>query len=231
MGTLLTALVSALLLGALGCAGDGGGIRVGSERSFDGLVRVKNPGFSAAWVREDFDLSGYSKVMLEGAGIEYQPMASVGSVRQQFPLSETAIRRIGEIMERAFRTEMARSTRFQLTEQPGPDVLLLWGGLLNVVSYVPPERTGRDDVFLRRLGEATLVIELRDSESRATLARIMDRRALEPVSGSRADSVNGLGEVRELANSWARLVRRRLDEAPSLREKETRQEAEDAAAR
>jgi len=218
MRTFLMVLIAASLLGSLGCASDGGGgIRLGSERSFDGLVKVENARVSAAWVRPDFDLSGYTRVMLEGAGIEFRPVERAGAGRRQFPLSDNATRRIGEIMESAFRDELARSDRFELTDAPGPDVLILWGGLLDVVSFVPPRTSGRDDVVLRRLGEATLVIELRDSESRATLARIMDRRPLESVSGGfRANSVNGFGEFRQLARSWARLVRRRLDEAPTL---------------
>ena len=223
MRWLSTIFLAAVLLASAGCGAGGGGgrsITVGDERSFDGLLRVQSArDVSAVWVREDFDLSGYTKVMLQDAGIEYKPVSSSpGRGRKQFPLSENALRRIEEIMVEAFTKEMASSERFQLVEGPGTDVLLLWGGLINVVSYTPPQQAGRDDVFLRRLGEATLVLELRDSQSRATLARVMDRRALEqPVGGFRANSVNGFGEMRNLARSWARLVRRRLDEAPSLR--------------
>ena len=109
--------------------------------------------------------------------------------------------------------------RFELTEETGPDVLLVWGGLLDVVSFVPPAASGRGDIFLQRIGEATLVVELRDSSSNATLARVLDRRAAERTSGAMMAShtVTNTAEVRRLARRWARLLRQRLDEAPTLR--------------
>jgi len=209
-----------------GCASNGstrnrGEIEIGDGKSFDGLLEVANSSASAAWVRPDFDLSGYSRVRLEGAGIEYRPVRSGSGSRfanKGFPVSPSAQTRLADIMRDAFEQELARSKRFALTEEIGPDVLTVWGGLLDVVSFAPPQQAGRNDVFLRRLGEATLVIELRDSESKATLARMMDRRALERTNrgGMRSNSVNNWGDVRRLAISWARLLRQRLDDSPTL---------------
>jgi hypothetical protein len=210
-----------------GCASSGGGgrkLEVSDDKSFDGLLEVTNSSASKAWVRPDFDLSGYSRVRLEGAGIEFRPVRDrPGSMRasgEAQSMSQTAQTRLAEIMRKAFEKELARSERFELTEEVAPDVLTIWGGLLDVVSFVPPQRAGRDDIYLRRVGEATLVIELRDSESNATLMRILDRRAAERSPGSIMNSnpVSNTADVRRLANAWARLFRQRLDElrAPSL---------------
>lgn len=197
---------------------------LGSEESFDGLRRVENARASAAWMRPDFDISGYTRVRLEGAGIEFRPVrgggaARRGSGRAEFPVSEQQEARLVEIVSSAFREELARSERFELVEENGPDVLTLWVGLLDVVSFVPPERPGRGDIFLSSVGEATLVIELRDSQSHATLARAMDRRAAGRASGTvtRSSPVTTWAEVRRVAQQWARLVRIRLDEAPDWR--------------
>jgi hypothetical protein len=96
-------------------------------------------------------------------------------------------------------------------------VLLVWGGLLDVLSFVPPATSGRGDIILRRVGEATLVVELRDSESNTVLARVLDRRAAEQVSGRMvSNTVNNTAELRRLAKRWARLLRQRLEEAPTL---------------
>jgi len=210
-----------------GCASDGsarnrGKIEIGDGESFDGLLEVTNSSASAAWVRRDFDLSGYSRVRLEGAGIEYRPVRSgsrrLGSANEGFPVSPSAQARLVDVMRKAFEQELARSKRFALTEEIGPGVLTVWAGLLDVVSFAPPQRAGRNDIFLRRLGEATLVIELRDSESNATLARVMDRRALENMTrgGTHSNAVNNFADVQKLATSWARLLRQRLDESPTL---------------
>ncbi len=220
----LTTLLAAIALGlASGCESAGREPRLGTELSFDGLVRVENARASAAWIDPDFDLSPYTKVRLEGAGIEFRAaQASPSRMAQrsgrEFPLSEQAKERVREIVETEFRREMARSERFELTDESGPDVLLVWGGLLDVVSFVPPTQVGRGDIFLRAVGEATLVVELRDSQSNATLARIMDRRAAErAAAGIPSNTATNLAEVRVLASTWARLLRRRLDEAPTLR--------------
>ena len=211
---LLAAIAAALVSG---CASSSLAPRLGTELSFDGLVRVENARSSAAWIDPDFDLSGYTRVRLEGAGIEFQPVRESPSRMTQrsareFPISEQAKERLREIMVAEFRGERARSERFEL------DVLLVWGGLLDVVSFVPPERPGRGEIFLRSVGEATLVIELRDSQSGATLARIMDRRAAQRAAqGVPSNTVTNAAEVRVLARTWARLLRQRLDEAPTLR--------------
>ena len=193
--SLLLAGIAGLVLAA-GCAASGPRApRLGSEQRFDGLVVVENARASAAWINPDFDLSIYSKVKLQGAGIEYRPTRgrSTRATATEFPLTDAAKARLREIMQDAFREEMARSERVELTDESGPDVLLVWGG------------------------GATLVIELRDSESNAILARIVDRRAAERISGGfPSNAATNTGEVRRLARTWARLLRQRLDEAPTL---------------
>ena len=215
----LVLLLTVVLAVASGCAGSSPSVRLTDETSFDGLVRLRNPRFGAVWIAPDLDLSGYSKIRLEGAGIEFRDVANRGTRRSggEFPLSESAKQRLSQIMEDAFRSELARSSQFELTEEPGPDVLTIWGGLYDVVSFVPPTQAGRGDIWLRSVGEATLVIELRDSRSNATLVRILDRRAANQTSSAVAVStVQTTAEIRQLANRWARLFRQRLDQAPSL---------------
>ena len=190
---------------------------LGAEESFDGLSKVENARASAAWMRPDFDISSYDKVRLEGAGIEFRPVRSRGS-RREFAVSEAQEARLIDIVATAFREELARSERFELVDEDGPDVLTVWAGLLDVASFVPPNRPGRSDIFLATVGEATLVIELRDSLSHATLARILDRRAASRTGTlARSSTVNNWAEVRRVAGRWATLLRTRLDNAHSWR--------------
>jgi len=80
------------------------------------------------------------------------------------------------------------------------------------VSKVPPEPLGRVDVYLETVGEATLVIEMIDAQSKSVLVRATDRREAEnrgvPMPSS---SVTNWMEVKRVAQSWARLLRIRLD--------------------
>ena len=189
-----------------------------SKLTYDGLARVKNAKVGGAWMRPDFNLDGYHKVMLIGAGIEYRPVKPVpkaaASTASAFPLTPEQKERLRTTVGEAFRAELAQSKNFQLVDEPGPDVLTIWGGLIDVVSYVPPDTVGRGNIYLRSIGEATLVVELRDSESNAVLVRIVDRRAAQNVGGiARSSSVTNWSEVQQVARAWAGRLREALDDA------------------
>ena len=143
-----------------------------------------------------------------------------GPRRHPVPKEDEA--RIVEIVESAFQREIARSKRFELVADEGPDVLTLHGRLIDVVSYVDADRPDRGDLVLESVGEATLVMELRDSLSQAALARIVDRQAgdrMSPVARSRGSatraSLDTWKEVERVAAQWALRVRMGLDEAPN----------------
>jgi Protein of unknown function (DUF3313) len=215
MHRLFIASLVVLLAAALtGCAtGPKGKPELEESTTFDGLVKVKKPSAGIAWMRPDFSLAGYTKIMLRSAGIQYRPIPRADRDKA-FPLSEKQQARLQKTVGDAFRAELAQSKKFQLVNEPGPDVLTIWGGLMDVVSYVPPEPMGRGDIYLRSIGEATLVLEIRDSESNATLVRVMDRRAAETGQNFQmSNTVTNWSEVQHLARTWATALRSRLDEA------------------
>jgi len=182
--------------------------------TFDGLAKVKNPAAGTAWMRPDFNLTGYTKVMLRGAGIEYRPVPRNASSRV-FPLTDKQKTRLRQIVGDAFKAELAKSTKYQLVTEPGPDVLTVWGGLIDVVSYVPPDKMGSSDIYLRSVGEATLVLEIRDSQSNSPLVRVLDRRAAGGAGNTMQEStsVTNWSEVQRVARTWAVALRTRLDDA------------------
>lgn len=193
----------------------------GAEMSFDGLNPVQNSRADQAWARSDVDLTQYSKIILQSAGIEYRPGGESGRTfmsrtkADHFEVTGRQKARLLEIVNEKFTEELGKSKRFTLVTEPGPDVLLIRGALLDVVSFVPPEGSMgvRDSVYLSSVGEATLVIELRDSITEAILARAVDRRAAESAFEFReSNRVNNTQEVRRLASAWARLLREQLDE-------------------
>ena len=80
------------------------------------------------------------------------------------------------------------------------------------VSFVPPEPMGRSSIYIREVGEATLVLELRDSITEAILARAVDRRAAESIGEfQKSNRAMNAASVRRLAGFWAVLLRERLD--------------------
>lgn len=192
-----------------------------AEMTFDGLFPVKDSRADQAWARPDVDLTQYSKVMLQSIGIEYRPGGESGRTLSSrssggpYEVTEEQKDRFEELMRETFLDELGKSEHFTIVSEPGPDVLLVRGGLLDVVSYVPPDPVGvRSDIYLSRVGEATIVIELRDSITEAILARAVDRRAAEQMSGAwqASNRVTNATEVRRMARTWARLLRERLDD-------------------
>ena len=189
-----------------------------AEVSHDGLVRVDNTRMAGVWVRPDINLDGYDKIILEGAGIEFRPAKDVASSlarsrQTTFPLSEESKKRVVSIASEEFREALSASSRFKLVTEPGPDVLLVRGALLDVASNVPPDSVGRNDIYLSQIGEATLVIEIRDSTSGAILARAIDRRVAEGIGGnmSYSNSASNWADVRRLAQRWAEQLKRGLE--------------------
>lgn len=207
---------------ATGCASEPATIQQGedAEVSFDGLHKVDNAQADSAWARPDFDISSYNKIMLVGAGIEYTQETNKGRTSRDrnrggpFFIDDQTREKFEALVAETFRDEMSKSERFTLVDEPGPDVLIVWGGLLDVTSYVPPDNlSGRSEVFLSTVGAATLVLELRDSETNTILARSVDRRAAERQSGvmTNSNSVTNAAEVRRLIRFWGKRLREGLD--------------------
>ncbi len=216
-------MATAAAVSATSCAPAQPTVQMGPEAevTYDGLHRVNNAGASAVWMKPDLDLRAYTKLMVVGAGMSFKTEDENGqrwwpgkSGETDFPISEEGRKRLQQEMRTAFEEELSKLQRYQLVSQPGPGVLMLAGALIDVVSKVPPvdQCTGRCDVYLTDVGEATLVLELRDSVTNEVLVRAVDRRAA-GVSGwpVEANSVTVWSEVRRLAHSWARLVRQRLE--------------------
>jgi len=217
----LISLTTAAMILASGCAGSNPTVDTSAEAemTFDGLYPVKGGTADVAWARPGADISQYSKIMLQGVGIEYRPGGETGKLyysrinADHFEITDKQKEKFRELLREAFAKELGKSEHFTIVNEPGPDVLLIRGALLDVVSFAPPEPIGRDAIYLSRVGEATLVLEIRDSVSEAIIARAVDRRAAEnaPSGFSQSNRVLNTAEVRRMVSAWARILRERLD--------------------
>lgn len=191
-----------------------------AEITGDGLIRVDNSSLSKAFVRPGMNLQNYSAIKLVYVGINYRNVKSSpnerfpGSGRNEYPLTETQQKKIETLVAEIFHEELAKSKYFTLTDKSGSQVLLIKGGLVDVVSFVPPQRAARDTVFLAELGQATLVLEVEDSMSGESLARATDRRRVEPNLTIMRESnpVTNQQEVKRYIRRWAKQLVLGLDE-------------------
>ncbi len=192
-----------------------------AEPTHDGLYPVENSRMDVAWARPDFDISPYSKVKLASVGVEYRPGGETGTTyyattnAEHFALTDEQKAGFEEAIREGFARQLKMGEHYELVDEAGPDVLLVVGGLLDVVSYVPPDLQagGRSDIYLSRVGEATLVLEIRDSVSNTVLVRAIDKRAAENAAQNFTVSnrVTNSAEVRRMADRWGRMLREGLD--------------------
>jgi hypothetical protein len=190
-----------------------------AETTFDGLVRIDNSRFSAAWVDPEIDLTQYNKFIPGGAEFQFRNVQKMSATQarrtneNEFWISESQRARLVEVVSGVFDEELQRSEHFTIVDEPGHDTLIVVGALHDIVSRVPPAQIGRGEIWLSSLGEGTLVIELADSLSGEVIFRAVDRRAIENVGSQmvRANSASTWGEVRRWARRWATRLREGLD--------------------
>ena len=215
MKKLMVALLATLVAGCSGVPTIQQGPN--AEVTFDGLVRIDNSRFKDAWIDPDVDLKSYSKILPVRAEFEFRAVKrspTTTAVRgTEYWISEEDRRKLVDTVSEVFREELAKSEHFTMTDTPGPDTLIIVGMLHDIVSRVPPEYIGRGEVYLSSVGDATLILEARDSLSGETIYRAVDRRSFErggdiPV---RANTVTTWAEVRRAARSWAVRLREGLD--------------------
>lgn len=191
-----------------------------AELTFDGLVPIKNSRFKEAWADPDVDLTQYNKMIPGGAEFEFRAVKKTAgstsvsrSSTSEYWIDDKNRAKLIETVTAVFADELQDVKGFTITDEKGPDTLILVGGLLDIISRVPPDLVGRGEIYLRSVGEATLVIEARDSLSGETIFRAVDRRAAERMGGDmiNASSVTTWAEVRRWARRWATRLRDGLE--------------------
>ena len=102
----------------------------------------------------------------------------------------------------------------RLVTEPGPDVLELEVRLVDITASVSPRSAasaGRASIALQAVGDVTLVIELRDSQSREILGRVVDTKAVAGVAvASNNELLTRWEDVEAVCRRWARIVRQGL---------------------
>jgi hypothetical protein len=186
------------------------------ELSYDGLQRRDTKVFEHLWVRKYFDVRSYHKIIFKAPHIEYRPvMKGSGDESAGFALNQRQKDSLFEIVNKAFQMELAKSKFFKLTTEPGPDVLIIRGDLLDVVSFVPPSASGRNDLLaVADIGEATLNMELYDSLSDSIMVRALERVSAKHDEGT--PPTTAADAVQRTALQWASILRERLDAAAGI---------------
>jgi len=184
-----------------------------STTDLDGLQSVSAKYFDAAFVRPGVDFSTYQKLLVGKSELAFK---TPDRAKQQFPITAEQKDAFRALLDTQFAEKLADLRNLSITDVAGPDALGVRVRVQDILTTVPPQAVGRSgwgSLSLRALGEATLVIELSDSESGEILARVYDRQAFEgvAVAQGQAAPITRWEDVEALCKKWASTVRDRLD--------------------
>jgi hypothetical protein len=93
---------------------------------------------------------------------------------------------------------------WQIVDKPGENVLRVTPGVMNLYLFAPDvQAAGRTTQYVAESGEATLVIEVRDSLTNALLGRFFDRREAGSDMPQMASRVSNTADFRALFRQWS----------------------------
>ena len=206
-----------LLVGA--CASNAPEPALREAPSFDGLIPLSSTVMERVWIRQGFTLSGYHKVILDSARIQFRPVTrrtgdGLLDPATEFPLSVSQREEISRLISEAFGTSLERLTLERVTE-PGPGVLRVRGTLLDLA--VREADDGRHRYRIDPIGQLTFSVELIDSQTDTVLLRAVDTRAARmPGAPYPSESASGTSPVRQIIDRWADLLVDALNDLTAL---------------
>ena len=214
----VTALVA--MLAALAFSGMAPG-KEDMPDDWDGLVKVKPKRMDAAYVAPGADFRAYTKVMFDPPEVAFKKDwlrdvndASRGvsdDVSEEHAQKIAAAARDG--IEQVFK-ETFEKAGIQVVTTPGKDVLRLFPGVANLYINAPDTMSaGRSRTYTTEAGEATLVLEVRDSTTGALLGRVLDRRETRNTGSVQwTTSVSNRADFSQLFKQWANICVKGFEE-------------------
>lgn len=191
---------------------------------WDGLQRVASKRFDLVYLQPGADFSGYSKVMLDPTEVSFQK-----NWRRDY--NSTTRDLSGKVSERDVQDAITKGVAaatdifsdawtkagYAIVTAPGPDVLRVRTGVVNISVNAPDVRmAARSRTFSEEAGQATLVVELRDSQTGALVGRVVDQKVAGDNATGWRNSVTNRGDFRQILEQWASDGVRGMAELKSL---------------
>ena len=192
--------------------------------SHDGLQKISIKGVDLAYARPGATLAGYKRLQLDPVEVSFSknwdPKRTGSHIKLSAEEREGIRTGLVRIIQEEFVSELQRKGSYPIVNEAGPDVLRVRAQVFNVYVNAPDTMSAsRSRTYTVSAGEATINLELFDSETGQVLARMVDRREARGT-GTRtmsiSNSVTNAGEARDIAAAWARILRNGLDKAQGI---------------
>ena len=193
--------------------------------TWDGLVKVAAKRLELAYLQPGADFRGYTKVMLDPTEVAFHKNwqrsyndstgRDIGARVSDRDVQDAIVKGVAasnEIFAQAW-----TQGGYVVVNEPGPDVLRIKTGIVNISVNAPDMRTaGRTHSLAREAGQATFFVEARDSQTGALLGRAIDQRYAGDAGPNWRTRVTNRGDFRDLVAAWARDGVRGLNELKAL---------------
>jgi hypothetical protein len=188
--------------------------------TWDGLVQVPSKRLDVVYLLPGADFAPYIKVMIDPTEVAFDK----GWLRDYNMSTSSLTSRISEKeLQKMVTDAIPEATQifadafgkggYQVVTEPGPDVLRVRTGVLNIRVNAPDTRSaGRSYSFAPEAGSATLFVEARDSQTGALLGRAVDGRVIGDSPSAWRTSVSNRGDFRDAVETWAKISVRGLTE-------------------
>ena len=187
----------------------------------EGLVAVKIKGLDHVWARPGANLSAYDKIMIDPVEVsfrkDWKPDVAGG------PITAAERQSIKDGLEKIFRQELKKEIEgggYPVVNTPESDVLRIKAEIRDLYINAPDlPRAGLKRVYALSVGEMRLVAELRDSSTGALIARVVDLKRDPDAPWLHVTTrVENVAAARRAIADWAKILRKRLDAAHTIKE-------------
>jgi hypothetical protein len=195
-----------------------------APESWDGLVKVKSRKFQLVYLQPGADFRGYSKVIVDPTEVAFRKNwakdynSTIRGVNGR--VSDADVQKAtqqGAVVATDIFADAFTKAGYTIVKDPGPDVLRVRTLVLNIHVRAPDvPQPGRTRSYASEAGEASLVVEVRDSETGAMIGRAVDRRLAGENTVLSRNQVSNRSDFRNLVQAWANDSARGLGELKAL---------------
>ena len=182
------------------------------QTTWDDLHLAKSSKSQRLYLLPGADFRPYNKVMLDTTEVAFRKnwvrdynRSSPGVSRR---ISDEDVARASQEISKGFGEIFAQEYQkagFQVVSSPGPDVLRVRTGVIDLAVNSPDLRSAsRSYSASWEAGEATVVVEARDSSTGALLGRALDRRLAGDTQPYLRNSVTNKADFKILFRKWAK---------------------------
>jgi hypothetical protein len=176
----------------------------------DGLVKVKSSRFQAAYVLPGANFAGYTQVLLDPttAAMQKNYLQSINAdtIGLNMMVTKSDVAKIVATAQTQFDQALARAFDkggFTRVSAASPQAVRITPYLIDIYVNAPDTMSpGMTRSYVADAGQATLVYEIRDSETNTLLAQVADAQETTNMP-MQANSVTNLAEFNQLFARWA----------------------------